>query len=360
MAQEDVRAWEKLCELIWSCAVSEALHATVQLGIPEILEGDPKSLDEIAAATSTDPWSLESVLRTLIAFEVLENNREERYGLTGMGRLLLKSAAHSLAADAGEFFPTVYNSLGALTTAVRTGDIAFNSVYHKTFYDYLTTNETLAATFYSMMEASAPQRYKGLAAIYDFSAVSHVIDVGGGDGSLLIQLLSEHPEIKGTVFDLPHVAARASSRIEAAGLSPRCQVVSGDFRMSVPAGGDLYILAQILNNWRDEDARTILANCRAAMNYGDRLIILEPIYAHGTYSRWRALVSLGVMAQRGGRSRTEAQLRSLLRTAGFEVELIQQLPSGATSLIRATPCVHTTCTAWEKEQAHDFNYRTNL
>lgn len=341
MAEKDVYAWEKLCELIWGCAVSEALHVAVQFGIPEILEAGPKPLDELAANTGLDPWSLESILRTLAAFEVLTNDGEERYGLTGMGRLLLKSAAHSIATDAGEFFPTIYNSLGALATAVRTGDVAFNRVYGKSFYEYLATNENLAATFYSMMEANASQRYNGISTIYDFSGASHVIDIGGGEGSLLAQLLSEHPEITGTVFDLPHVAARASSRIETAGLSPRCQVVSGDFRMSVPEGGDLYILAQILNNWRDEEALTILANCRAAMNGAGCLLILEPIYMHGTCSRWQALVSLGVMAQRGGRSRTETQLRSLMTTAGFQVESIQQLPSSTTSVIKAKPSPRT-------------------
>ena len=335
MDEASAHSWEQICELIWSCAISQAIHVAVELGIPEILDGAPRTVAELAAATGSEAWTLETVLHALAAFGVLRLNELEQYELTQAGRFLLISTPGSKAGEAGVFFDTVYRPLGALKEVVTSGDVAFDRVYGKSFYDYLAVNPALAAYFYDTMEANSSYRFAGLSSVYDFSGVSWVIDVGGGEGSLMIQILREHREIRGAVFDLPVVSDRARARIEAAQLSHRCDVLSGDFRNSVPAGADLYILAQILNNWRDADARQVLANCRAAMPTGARLLILEPIYMPGPLSRWRTLVSLGVMAQRGGRTRSEAQIKTLLNSAGFRVDAIHPFPSSPTCAVVA-------------------------
>jgi hypothetical protein len=333
MAEESFQAWERLCELIWGCAIGQAIHVSVELGIPEILNAGPRSVDQLAAATGADAWTLETVLRAL---DVLSIEGEQQYVLTQMGRLLLRSAPGPSAGEAGEFFETIYRPLGALMHMIRTGDVAFDRVYGKCFYDHLAESPTLAAHFYDTMEENAPQRYAGLSSVCDFSGVSCVVDVGGGEGSLLVHILREHRHVKGIVFDLPVVSGRARARIDAAGLSDRCQIVSGDFfRNSIPHGGNLYVLAQVLNNWRNEEARHVLANCRTAMGDDASLLILEPVQVSGPLSRWRTLVSLGVMAQRGGRTRSEVQLRSLIASAGFRIEDIMQLPSNATCAIKA-------------------------
>jgi len=339
-AERNSRTWERLSELIWGCAISQAIHVSIELGIPEILNAGPKSADELAAATGADAWTLETVLRALAACEVLRIEGEDKFALTQVGRLLLSWAGPLRSkAEGGEFFETIYRSLGALNHMVKTGEIAFDRVYGKSFYDHLAEKPALAAHFYDSMEANATKRYAGLFSIFDFSGVSRVVDVGGGEGSLLVQILQEHRDVKGVVFDLPMVADRSRARIEAAGLTDRCEIVSGDFRNSVPSGGNLYVLAQVLNNLRDEEAHRVLANCRAVMDDNARLLVLEQIYGALPHSRWRALLSLGVMAQRGGRSRSEGQLRSLLSAAGFHVEEITQIPSNPIFAIKAKPVV---------------------
>lgn len=335
MAEEEFRDWERLCELIWSPAIAQAIHVAVELGIPEILNAGPSSAGKLAEAVGADAWALEAVLRALAAFEVLSFDGALQYELTRMGKLLLRSAPGPSAGEAGEFFETIYRPLSALTHMVKTGDVAFDHVYGKSFYDHLAESRELAAHFYDTMESNAPRRYAGLSSVCDLSGVLRVIDVGGGEGSLLIQILREYPDVRGVVFDLPVACGRARDRIERAGLSERCEVVAGDFLKSVPAGGDLYILAQVLNNWRDEEARRVLLNCRAAMEEGARLLILEHVYTTGPLPRWRTLVSLGVMAQRGGRTRSEAQLRALLTATGFLVDHICWLHANATCAIEA-------------------------
>jgi hypothetical protein len=337
MAEEDFRAWERLCELIWSCAASQAIHVFVDLGIPEILNAGPMPADQLATITGADEWALQTVLRALATMDIVSIEREQRYALTPMGRFLLRSTPGSSAGEAGEFFETIYRPLGDLMHMVKTGQIAFHHVYGKSFYDHLQENSGLATHFYNTMEATALQRYAGLSSVFQFAERSRIVDVGGGEGSLLIQILRECQNSKGVLYDLPLLTERAKARLRAAGLSERCEIAAGNFLESVPSGGDVYILANVLNNWRTEDAERVLANCHAAMHECARLLVLEPIYVPGTLPRWRALVSLGVMAQRGGRTRSEAEIRALLAAGGFQVESIVQLPSSTTYAITANP-----------------------
>lgn len=339
MDEGSFRNWEKLCELIWGCAIGQAIHVAVQRGIPELLNESPKSCPELACATQSDEWQLGTVLRALEAFEILSMSTAEKYALTPMGELLLRSSDHSSAYEAGAFFETIYRPLGALDTAIKTGRVPFDSVYGRSFYEHITADEQLKDSFYDMMFANAGQRYAGLSSVYDFSRVARIVDIGGGEGSLLLQLLRAHPHLTATLLDLPAAVTRAAQQLEAAGVAHRCQLVSGDFREAIPTGGDTYVLAQILNNWPDDAACRILSTCRAAMPPGADLLILEAVREHGVLPRWKALVSLGVMAQRGGCTRSEAQLRSLLSRAGFQVHSFQPLPASVTWVIRAQPLV---------------------
>jgi C-methyltransferase len=84
---------------------------------------------------------------------------------------------------------------------------------------------------------------------YSFWGFQKIIDVGGGDGSLLTTILEANPGPKGVVFDLPHVAKKAKQWIDRAGLTQRCQVIAGDVFASVPEGGDAYILSRMIQSW---------------------------------------------------------------------------------------------------------------
>lgn len=337
MDERDFRNWERLCELIWGCAIGQAIHVAVQLDIPELLNNSPKSCAQIALETQTDEWQLETILCALEAFEILSMTAGGAYALTPMGELLLRSSPHSSAYEAGAFFETIYRPLDALAVSIKTGTVAFDSVYGQSFYEHITANQDLNESFYDMMFANAGKRYDGLSSVYDFTQSTRVVDIGGGEGSLLLQLLQAYPHLTATLLDLPAAVNRAASRLEAAGVAHRCHLISGDFREMIPTEGSTYILAQILNNWRDEAACCILARCRAAMPPGADLLILEAVRESGTLPRWKTLVSLGVMAQRGGRTRTEVQLRSLLSQAGFHVQSSQPLPVNTTWAIRAQP-----------------------
>ena len=174
-----------------------------------------------------------------------------------------------------------------------------------------------------MMAGSAVQAAAAIIAAYDFSWARTIVDVGGGDGTLIASILNAHPQAHGILLDTPHVADSARKRLAAAGLSERCNVVVGDFFEAVPDGGDIYLLSWIIHDWDDEHNLTILKNCHRAMQPGGKLLILEEIVPGVNETSMSKLYDLHMLVLLGeGRERTEAEYRMLLDEAGFSMTSI--------------------------------------
>jgi len=163
-------------------------------------------------------------------------------------------------------------------------------------------------------------------AAYDFTPFRTLVDVGGGNGALLIGILSANPGLRGVVFDLPSAAERAKRRISEAKLAERCQAVGGDFFSEVPSGGDAYLLKHVIHDWNDESALTILKSCHRAMGPKGRLLIVEGIYPRridqSLASRGAAANDVNMLVNTGGRQRSEAEFRSLYDAAAFTLTRI--------------------------------------
>src|SRR5262249_30567186 len=152
-----------------------------------------------------------------------------------------------------------------LDYTLETGRTAFDKVHGSPFFDYLELHPEAGRAFDDLMEASHARETPAIVAAYDLTRVKTVVDVGGGNGSLLAALLVRHPHLCGILFDRAHVVARPSQPLRAAGLCDRIRTVAGDFFQAVPKGGDVYVLRDILHDWDDQQAEAILANCRKAL-----------------------------------------------------------------------------------------------
>jgi ubiquinone/menaquinone biosynthesis C-methylase UbiE len=172
---------------------------------------------------------------------------------------------------------------------------------------------------------------------YPFSRLHKIIDVGGGDGGLLISILEANPSAKGVLFDLPHVAEKAKQRIAKAGLARRCQVIAGNLFSSVPDGGDAYILSRVIHDWDDARSIAILKNCRRAMGTTGRLLLIEGVVRSGNEPDITKFFDLNMMVLSGGRERTEAEYQALVEAAGFAVEKI--IPTESVMGLSIIECV---------------------
>jgi len=175
------------------------------------------------------------------------------------------------------------------------------------------------------MTEMALSRLLAAARSYEFPPSGLVVDVGGGDGAMLVAILEANPGLQGLLFELPEVVEAARARLEASRLAERYTLKSGSFLDSVPAGGDVHVLSNVLHDWDDDHCRRILASCRRAMREGARLFIVDAIMPEDPPFTLAAL-DLQMMVVLGGKQRTEQEYRAIIEAAGFRVTQVS--PAG--------------------------------
>ncbi|MBD2515273.1 hypothetical protein H6G93_09670 [Nostoc sp. FACHB-973] len=153
-----------------------------------------------------------------------------------------------------------------------------------------------------------------------FSDVQTLVDVGGGHGKLLTDILTAYPKIKGILFDQPEAIKGAKSLVEQAGILDRCELIAGDFFKSVPAGGDAYILKYVIHDWDDERAIALLKSCYEAMPEHGKLILVEQVIPSGNQASFSKMLDLQMLVLcPGGCERTEAEYRILMEKSKFQL-----------------------------------------
>jgi orsellinic acid C2-O-methyltransferase len=256
--------------------------------------------------------------------------------LTSMGRLLLEGDAgvRERAMLVGEEYLPAWQDL---RYSVITGKPAFENGFGITAWEHRRQHPELNECMNRTMADDHRRSGHSISAAYDFSECRLVVDVGGGQGALIAEILMHCPHTDGLVFDQPHVVEGAGGILSAAGVQDRCRVVAGSFFESVPAGGDTYILQHILHDWNDERCEAVLRNCRAAMSAASSLLVIENIMPDDADPVERlVMLDLHMMVMLGGRERTRSEFRAMLRRAGLE--LVRSVSARAqTEILVATP-----------------------
>jgi hypothetical protein len=320
-------------EYIWPGIVAaQAVHTAVKLRIPELLASGPRSAATLAAEAGADASSLQRVLRALSALGVFAITPDGDFANSALSEALREDHPNSQRA-AALFLPAgfLWRPVGELYESVRTGEPAFPRIFGKPFFEYLADHPQDAEVFDAAMTQGIAFTSPALLAAYDFSRFQVVVDVGGGEGALLREILLATPGLRGILFDLPQTVARAGEVLNAE-LATRCRIVGGSFFDSVPDSGDLYLLKGILHDWPDEDAVRILRTTRRAIAPTGTLLLIENLVDGA--DRPVGVMEL-LMLVIGGRERTTADFRSILASSGFE--MIRTVPAGWSSLIECRP-----------------------
>ena len=267
---------DDLGRLVSGFHVSQAIHAAVELDIPDLLADDERTSDDLAQASGSDPATLYRLLRALASLGILHEADGRRFSLTPLGQPLRGNVPGSLRGWVRLIGRDhVWRSWGNLVNAVRNGENSFRALYGADVFDWRAEHPEESAIFDEAMKSLTATSNDAVLATYDFGRFGtdrrrrwryrHAARVRARGA----------PGTRGILFDQAHVVTGAEPVLRAAGVLDRCEVVSGSFFSTVPEGGDAYLLKSIIHDWEDEESVQILSVCRAAMAPGAVLLLIE-------------------------------------------------------------------------------------
>lgn len=302
------------------------VYVAAKLRLADLLAGQPRSAPELATLLGAHADTLRRVLRALVSIGLLAEQHDGRLTPTEAGRLLRLDSPEPLA---GQVIKSVELGMawGGLLDAALTGEPPFRHVFGEEPFPHFAQDPAVAALGARCNPGTSWDVAQAIAASYHFSPFQTVVDVGGGDGTVLAAILQRHPYLNGVVLDQPHLEEDAWRVATHRGVHARTRVNGGDFFEAIPSG-DLFLLKTILHDWDDARATRILSNCRRAMPPHGRILVVELLLPERPAEGVSFTGDIMMLVETGGRERTEPEFSSLFAAAGLQLTRVHPLPPG--------------------------------
>lgn len=298
------------------------LNVVANLSVADQLAEGPKHVDEIARAAQVNPDALYRILRAISTTGVFQEVEPRRFAQTPVSDVLRRDHPQSVRPFA-LFFPDPlhFRCYSNLMHAVKTGETTVKPTVGKELFEWLREHPEESAIFNAGMVNVTQMFIPAVLDAYDFSETRTLVDIGGGHGSVVAAVLKSYPHMKGILFDLDHVVEGAAPYLKAEGVLDRCEIQPGDFFKSVPAGGDTYILKNIIHDWDDERSIAILKNIafRLKGNPEGKVVLLEFALSADSRPQIGVWADIEMLALPGGRERTEGEYRDLFKRSGLRL-----------------------------------------
>jgi SAM-dependent methyltransferase len=294
------------------------------LRVADHIEAGTAEIGPLASASGADRDSLYRVMRHLVSKGLFTEPAPGRFALNDLARGLLGESGR-IGFDLDAIGGRMAHAWGTLLSAVRTGKPAYHEVFGRGFWEDLDANPAVAASFDALMGLAGHgvPDWQVLVDPAGWESIRTVVDVGGGTGALLAEILRARPEVRGTLVDVLRVVSRSGEVFEAAGVANRATAVAQSFFDLLPPGADLYILKSVLGDWPDREATAILRRCAEAARPSGRVIVFT-----GAGPGDEASPELLMMVLVGGRGRTLDEFRAMAGEAGLDVTAVGRQASG--------------------------------
>ncbi|MEU9606510.1 methyltransferase [Streptomyces sp. NPDC048057] len=317
----------RLRELAFGAACAAAVRAAARLGVADALGDEPATAEQLAAAVAAEPKPLRRLLRALACYDVFTERPDGTFAHTEMSRMLREDHPRSLkyiALWCTE--PWTWAAWPRLDDAVRSGDTVFDELFGKGFFQYLHQDAHESAhVFNRAMTTSSQQSAREVADVLDLTGVASVADIGGGQGHVLAGLLEKHPDLRGTLLDLPEVVAKADARLREGGeLAERAEIVPGDCRQDIPVAADLYVIKNILE-WDDHSTLLTLRNVIAAARPGARVVVIENLVDDTPSMKFTTGMDLMLLLNVGGAKHTRESMVERITQAGLRIDTVRPI-----------------------------------
>ncbi len=229
-----------------------------------------------------------------------------------------------------------YNAWGNLIYSIKTGKTAFDQVEGMPVWKYYETHPEEGQNFMKAMTGLTGAVIKNVIPAYDFSAMHTIVDVGGGNGALLMAVLNAAPQAKGIVFDEEYVVEKTREELTKKGFDGRCSTAAGSFFDFIPKDADGYLMKMVLHDWNDEQCLQILSNCHKAMKPGSKLLVIDSVIPEEDSPHPGKYMDINMLAMTGGMERTEKEFAALFQKAGLKLSRVIHTHSPLFSIIEAT------------------------
>lgn len=320
MTNHEKEASEKVMQLLTTTWITQPLYVVTRLRIPDILAEEPKTVEKLSEITMSYAPFLYRIMRALACIGFFYENENRVFSITPMGEILQKEKMRSIVLM---FLSEWHNrAWEKLFHSVQTGDVAFDTAFGKPCFEWFKENPEEADVFNSANQAKSSANHRAMLEVYDFSRRNSIVDIGGGYGGLLCNILNVFPRIKGIVADMPYMKEKVINQISKNGLGDRCKFCECNFFDKIPDGYDSYILSNILHDWDDINCEKILGNCNLSMPTNGILIIIESLIPDRNEFSIAKLLDIEVLVMGGGKERTEVEYRSLLNKSGFNLSRV--------------------------------------
>jgi catechol 2,3-dioxygenase-like lactoylglutathione lyase family enzyme len=315
-----------------------AVRVVATLRVADLIATGVTRLEELASRTETDTDAFRRLLRYLTYRGVFAEPESGVFALTPISELLQDSHPMGMRAwlDLDGAAARWDQTYPRMLQAVRTGQPVYSDMFGRSFWDDLVANPHLSASFDALMAQLHSWSVHDIVSDYDWNSVRHVVDVGGGNGFLLTEILRANPALQGTLLEKPDTAIVAEQVLVKAGLADRGTVARGNFFTQLPPGGDVYLVANVLHNWGDQQAAAILHRCAEAARPQGRVLVVEEFLGGPGDQAFIAEMDLLMLVALGGKKRTLEEFRAVAATAGITVRSVQLTQSGL-SLVDCAP-----------------------
>jgi ubiquinone/menaquinone biosynthesis C-methylase UbiE len=322
-----------MLEFVQNLWLLGAINVATELGIADILNDGPKPIGELAKLTGTLEGPLYRIMRVLASQGIFKELENRNFSLTPLAKPMQEKEIkffiqHSL-------MTLQFQISGEMLHSVKTGRSTSELFVKDKMFEHIGQSDELNDLYNKAMTSTSRMQVAAILPAFDFGKFKYIIDIAGGQGFFLTSILNKHKNIRGTVFDLPQVINNSQQHFKDTGLSDRANFIAGSFFESIPAGGDLYLLKNIIHNWNDEDSIKILQNIRKVMPQNGRVLIIEMIIENDNNPSWGKMMDLYMMIGLNGKERTRDEYQGLLKKAGFKIERIKRTVSPMSIIVAA-------------------------
>ncbi|MBO9690851.1 methyltransferase [Chryseobacterium sp.] len=324
----------KMFQILGGLWLTGCVKTAAELNVADLLASGPKTISRLAEETQSQIMPLYRVMRALSSVGIFEESENKTFVLNDFGAALQTdvpgTAKNFVLTIMNEHFPTY----GDLTYAVQTGKIPFEHIHGKDLWGFYKEFPEIGENFGKGMTGMSGMELTGIIENYDFKAYQKIIDIGGGNGTMMYAILNSSPESSGIIFDEANVIEKTLQLIPE-NLKNRCTVATGSFFNEVPKGGDLYTMKWIIHDWSDEECVQILQNCYHAMPKGAKLLILDAVIPDDSLNQPHIakLLDIVMLACLTGKERSLSEFKTIIERAGLRFNRLIQIGTESKSII---------------------------